>query len=338
MITAYVAIKYLLVWVLPFIIAFGVARLIEPIVLFGEKKLKIRRKFSSFLLVVIVVGILVVVVQLAAGRIIYEIKGIAASAPKYIEIIANSLSTLYSKYSGFIDGLHPSIGDFVRSNVETLLSGELSIPGGFYQQILITATDVATSLPKILLFVVAMMVASYFISSDYPAIRRFFANQVSEKSFSRVIELKNKLFSSLVNWLKAQLKLLCITFFELFFGFLIIGVPYAVTIAAATAVVDAIPILGTGTVLIPWSIIAFITGDVRMGVSIILLYALITVVRQVIEPKIVGAQLGLHPLVTLISIYVGFTIMGFPGMIIFPITAIFLITINRQGYARMWKD
>ena len=137
--------------------------------------------------------------------------------------------------------------------------------------------------------------------------------------------------------LRVYLLLMCITFVELFIGFKILRVDMAFFYAFLTAIVDILPVLGTGTVLIPWGIIACILGNMGMGVGILILYVIITAVRQFLEPKIIGQQVGLHPIVTLICIFAGGKFMGILGIFLFPIMATVLKKMNDEGTIHLWK-
>ena len=135
------------------------------------------------------------------------------------------------------------------------------------------------------------------------------------------------MFSALFGWIKAQLILMTITFTELNIGFLIMKVENSLLLSLLIAVVDALPILGTGTILIPWAIIKLISGDYRLGISLLLLYLIVIIVRQLIEPKIVGKQIGMYPLLTLFAMYTGLQAMGFAGMIVGPIIVLIIKSI-----------
>ena len=135
--------------------------------------------------------------------------------------------------------------------------------------------------------------------------------------------VKKRVCGTAAKYLRAYVLLLLLTFGELFVGFLILKVPYPLLIALLVALVDILPILGVGTVLLPWAIIEIaITKDIFTGIGLIIVYLIITVVRQITEPKVVAGSLGLHPLITIISMYAGFKLLGILGMIVGPMTAL----------------
>ena len=143
---------------------------------------------------------------------------------------------------------------------------------------------------------------------------------------------------------KAYALIMLVTFTEVFIGLTILKMiglfnsSYIAVIAVVTAIVDVIPVLGTGTIVLPWAAYSFITGNVGMGVGLLVLYAVVTVIRQIVEPKLVAGQLGLPPFVTLIAMYLGLKIIGVLGVFVFPIIIIMLKLLNDEGIIDLWKS
>ena len=151
-------------------------------------------------------------------------------------------------------------------------------------------------------------------------------------------EIKNDLLTALVGYLKALLVLVTISFFVVLTGYTILGVKYSLFLAIITAISDILPVLGPGTILIPGSIIHLINGNYYMAVGFIVLYVLVTIVRQFLEPRIVGGNIGLHPLITLLSMYLGFRFLGVIGLIFGPIFTIILKSLQKSGILPAWKE
>ena len=162
--------------------------------------------------------------------------------------------------------------------------------------------------------------------------------QLPEKVLDTFDVTKNVIFSTAKELFKSYFLLTFITFLQLLIGFLIIGIDYSLLLAAIISIVDLLPILGTGTVLEPWAAICFILGDTVTAIGLIVLYAVITLFRQVAQPKIIGAGAGLSPLLSLISIFAGLKFMGFLGIIIFPIITTTVIKLNQKGFIRLYKN
>lgn len=184
------------------------------------------------------------------------------------------------------------------------------------------AASVIKALPSILLSFAVAMISSFYFALDRDRITGFIASAVPKKWRLSLPELRRRAGKTAAGYVKAYLLILLITFCELFVGFSILGIDYAFLIAAAVAVIDILPVLGVGTVLIPWVAIEFVSGNIRLGVGLLILFAVIEIVRQFIEPRIVGGTLGIHPLVTLAAMYIGFALFGVGGMFIGPIIAL----------------
>ena len=157
------------------------------------------------------------------------------------------------------------------------------------------------------------------MSSDKEKIMSFITKQMPAKWMPKIINIKNNLSSVLLGYIKAQLILMAITFVEVTIGLFIIGIDYAILFGLIISFIDVLPVLGTGTILIPWALFSLITGNYSLGFSLIILYGVVLLVRQFLEPKIVGGQIGLHPLATLSAMYIGLKVLGIMGMILGPI-------------------
>ncbi len=151
--------------------------------------------------------------------------------------------------------------------------------------------------------------------------------QIPSKTREQIFKVKAKTIDVLFSFLKAYGILMSLTFAELLIGFLLLRIENAFLIALATSLIDILPILGTGTVLIPWGIVLLIIGNIPVGIGIIVLYLIITVVRQTLEPKVVGRQIGLYPLVTLICMFVGGSLFGIVGLFGFPICVTVIVKL-----------
>jgi len=182
------------------------------------------------------------------------------------------------------------------------------------------------------------ILASIFISLDYTAITTFLKKQLPGKAATFLGDAKSHLGKTVLGYLRAYLILWILTFTELSIGLSILKVKSAVGLAAIIALADILPVVGTGGILLPWSVFSLITGNYFVGFGLIVLYLIILVVRNFAEPKIVGDQLGLNPLITLVAIYLGYLWMGVVGMILLPITATILIGLHKTGKIKLWKE
>ena len=195
----------------------------------------------------------------------------------------------------------------------------------------------ASSLPVFIVKLLIAIIATFFIAVDYHTVSSFLLRQLSDKRRAMLLNIKNQLLTTLSGYGKSYALILGITFLELSLGLSIIGVKNAVYIAILIALLDILPVLGTGSVMIPWAVISLIQGNYPMAVKLLILYVAITVIRNVIEPRIVGNQVGLHPMATLFAMFVGTQLFGIIGLFGLPITLALLKNMNDKGLIHIFK-
>jgi len=196
------------------------------------------------------------------------------------------------------------------------------------------AFDVMRGVPSAIVFAVVFFIATFFMSSDREEITAGLRRTVPKRVMQFSEKVMQNVFSALGAYIRAQLIMICVTFLELTLGFLVIGgtvADYALLMALIISVIDAIPILGTGTVLIPWGVYAFVAGDIRLGIMLIVLYLICLAVRQMVEPHLVARQIGLHPLLILMVMYIGLRLIGILGMILGPVLALVVKQLHASG-------
>jgi len=199
-------------------------------------------------------------------------------------------------------------------------------------------TNVISNLPLYLISVIFTIVCSFFISVDYKNITTFIKRQLPDRFNSNLVEAKRFLSGTLLKMIKAYAIILSITFVEMIIGMSILNVKYAIPIAALVAVLDILPLVGTGGILVPWAIMELISKDYRMGLGLLIIYAIITIVRNTIEPRIVGQQIGLNPVVTITAMYAGLRMFGFVGFICAPMISILIKHLNDTGRIHIYKS
>lgn len=308
-------------YIVPFIVAYCFASLIEPLVKFVERKLRIPRKIGTVFSILIVLGVIISLFAFLISRLVKEIQNVYISIEINMESITNFFNDLFDQINGIYIQLPAEITDIINkaaqdfaSNIQNLLRPIVDLAG--------VPVKIALILPQVLIFILVTILATYFMSSDKNMILKFLDGQMPSDWLKKTRGITNNVFVALFGWLRAQLILMSITFTELLIGLLIIGVENALLIALLIAVVDLLPVLGAGSVLVPWSIINLISGNTKLGLSTLLLYVIILFVRQLIEPKIVGQQIGVHPLFTLCGMYIGLQVLGVLGMFIGPLSVV----------------
>jgi len=285
------------------------------------------------------VGILIagaVLVYLLASVVIYNAKDIVSTLPQIADEIMAKVYLFEDTVDVLLHDMIPFLKDTPFISVEAIMKSMSSGPSIDYVGIFSTAASAAFSLPSIIFTAVFIFMGTYFFTVQRDDIRDFISHALSPTILEAADKLREFLFSSVFKWLKAQLILICITCVELFISFSILDIAYTLPLSACIAIVDALPILGTGTVLIPWSIFCLITGSFKKSIGLILTYIIVLSVRNTLEPRVVGQKIGLNPMVTLLSMYIGFRLGGFFGLAFVPICVLSIIRLQELGYIELW--
>lgn len=336
-VAAWFTLRFLLVWLLPFLLAFLTAALLDPLIVRLKALMHVKRGYAAAVCVVAFIAVLTAFAALLISRAIYELTSLTQQLPEWISGIPNLLHNLEIR----IDGLFSTASDETRIYLDHVLEGfsakAAQLPAELSERLLTLLSAAASAAPRILLFAATYAISVFFISADFPAVKAFCIRQLPTRLHGGARRLKSDLFAGFGKWLKAELLLMCITFGELSIAFLWMRIDYALLLALVIALIDALPVLGTGTVLIPWALLALLSGHPIRAVTLLAIYGVASLVRSFLEPKLVGKQLGLHPLVTLMAMYVGFSCIGISGMILFPMALLVVKQLDGRGGLCLWK-
>lgn len=305
----------------PFIIGFLIAWLLQRPAKSIARKLHLPGRIPALLLTIILYAILFVAVTVAGLQIISALEDFFPKIPmlyttQVVPFITESFDALEAQMQEF----DPSVVDIIdrlSREVFTYLEKLISTVSVTAVRL---ASGLVTSMPSVILTVIVTVVSTCFIALDFDHIVGYIKGKLPARFQATVSTTVNTGVASIRKILVSYIIIMFMSFFELSIGFLLLRVPYAVGLALLVAIIDIMPILGTGTVLIPWAIIAAVLGDFRMAVGVGLLYIVMLIVRNVVEPKLVGQQMGLHPVATLLSMFVGLRLFGILGLFGFPIT------------------
>lgn len=313
--------KYLLGAFMPFIIGFVLAYL--SLIISNKIVKKKNNKIFKILSLIIIYILIVVIIVLLTIFITDEFIGFISSLPSlyktYLDPIISSLdkdllsmpSDVRNVLSQGIDGLFDAIKNLVTSFSTTAVS---------------LVTSIITYTPTLLISILVTIISSFFFINDYDHIIESVASYIPEKARNELSKIKNFLVNNVFEVIKCYGLIMFITFIELSIGLLLLKIDNAIMLAAVIGVVDILPVLGVGTVLIPWGIIALISGNMFIGIGILVLYLVITIIRNIIEPKFVGSTLGLNPLITLIAMIIGMNLVGLIGLLTAPLIVSYLLT------------
>ncbi len=329
----HVFVKYLFLWFLPFFIGFVVSRPAIPLARRMTEKLKLRRGFSSAISsLLMVLGALVLVAGLAyviGLWIVPYIKRVFATLSGTMEQLTATWASLVVTLD---DVFPPEMSKGIQDAIASLPT-KFDLMGTIVKPVI----NVAGSLPMIIFSVVVTPLSAFFFTRYHEPIVVVLKGVFTESFYEAASRTYHTLISKLWAWLKAQAILCSIDFAVIFAGLLITGVGNAFTAALLIFVIDFLPILGSGLALIPWALIALLMGNYRVAIGVAIVYVLVLVVRNSLEPHVLGSQINMNPFVTLFSIYAGYRLYGFVGMFLLPLTVLVVIQLNDWGYLHLWE-
>ena len=320
---------YILILFLPFIIAVALAVVIEPIVAFFENRLRMRRSLAVVCSLILAVGGLIYLLSLAIIKIVKELSGLYTLMLSYSDQVINQIMATIADFRLFYLSL--DLAPQLQKNLEDNLQSVSDVLQSAASALIKYLVDVIAALPGAFVVILIAMVATFFIIKDRALLRTFILQIIPGSARSQSRDVIAELFRALIGFLKAYGILISITAIIVIIGLKIIGVEYAFTIGIVTGLMEILPILGTGAIFVPWVIWELITGNTQLAVGLLILYTIISVTRQFLEPKIVGDNIGIHPLVTLIALYVGLKIAGVMGMIAVPVLVVIFMACYRAG-------
>ena len=280
----YLFLRYLLWWLLPFLLAFAAARAMEPVILLLRRTVHFKRGFSAALLTLFLLFLL-------GG------------------LLSLLLSALFTEATAFL------------TQLPTLLDALPALTGGLLDRLRALALlgSMAAAVPALVLFAATTLLAVFFLAASYPTLCAAAKRRLSPRAQQRLRFWRDGVTHSLTRWLRAQAILCSLTFCQLLAGFWLLGERYSLLAAFLITLVDALPVFGTGTVLIPWALAELLLGSVPRGAALVILYLCTLTVRSITEPKLVAAQAGLPPIASLMAMYLGARAFGVAGMVLFPL-------------------
>ena len=312
----WLAARYLLPVLMPFLLGAGLALTADPLVSLLGRRLP--RGAATGIGVTVTFSILALIVTGLCALAVRELGLLAAVLPELLEAAKGGMESLELFLTDLVTGAPESVQPLLIERVETLFSGGSALLDKGTAALLKLASGVLTAIPDSALGFGTGLIASYMISVKLPTFRSRLKNEKVERYVDALSGMKSAVFG----WLKAQVKLSGVTCGVLTVGFFLLKVRRGPLWALAVSLVDAFPILGTGAVLVPWSLISFLQADTGRAFGLLGLYAAVTVIRTTLEPKLIGKQLGLDPLLTLAALYGGYRLWGIMGMLLAPLLAV----------------
>jgi sporulation integral membrane protein YtvI len=349
-VVAILVVSYCLLMILskytyPFIFSIIFAFMINPLVNYVENRTKIPRVIIVLVVILFILALIITILILLIVEIINGMTSLAKEVPQYFtelvkyfeEIIVSNLLPIYEKLSSIINDLDPQAQAQILNSIENIGSEIAEIGEDLITNILTWIPEQIAGIPNFAAVLVFSLLGTFFISKDWhklsSGIQKFIPTKIIHSSNSVVKGLQ----TALIGFIKAQFTLISITTIIVLIGLLILKVDYAITLAIIIGAVDFLPYLGTGLIFIPWIFYTFFTGNYFLTIGLAILYIIVIIQRQLMEPKVLSTNIGLDPLATLIALFAGYELFGFLGLIIGPVVLVIVNTLIKTGILKeLW--
>lgn len=333
----WLGVRFVLPWTAPFLTAWVLAALLEkPVALLCRHGW--RRGAAAGLCTVLALGLLLWGLAALAWKGVDALTEFVQQLPRLMEALQARLGA-WQKAADLLVQSAPAGGAlFFEQGLAAINAALSALPGEVSRAALGFLSRTAQASPDTALFFVTAALGTYFLSAAFPTVRAFLLAQLPEALRRRLEGLGADLRGGFGGVLRAQGILLLMTFFQLTAAFLLLQIPGAVGLAALTALIDALPVFGTGLVLLPWGLACLLLGLTRRGLGLLVSWGVTMLVRSFAQAKLLGDQIGLDPLASLLSVYVGWRVCGVWGMLLFPPLLMGLIQLNERGVVRLWKE
>ena len=312
----YLFFRYVFIYALPFFAGWFIAFALRPAAAYLSPKLRIKERYLRLVLTVLLFAISIGAVMLGIwvlSREVWNLLSELGERGSLEEILSGIISQ-----EGFFGRLFGDFGEYVADAFYRIAMSLLTSLGS-------VISGIVATVPEVLFFLLILIVASVYFSLGLEEINSSVKRLLPRSVASFIVGMKNGFLGAFLKYTRAYLLLLLITFLEMLVGLFLIRSPYPFVMAMVIALLDLLPVIGVGFVLIPWGVWAFIVGNTPFGIGLLVLFVVHTVLRQIIEPRIVGKNLGVHPILTLVFIYIGYSLFGFVGLLLVPV---FTVLVN----------
>ena len=330
--------KYLLWWLLPLVLGFCISFVLRPLVNAIYKISTATRRFCAVIVLIFAYASLGVLVWFCIVQLVAGFRWLFLGLPAfYSTTISPVLEELNSQVLAVLWRFMPEVS--LQLEEFSAIAGEqiATVISSLSDRLIASISDFVRGIPAFMLTFLFTVLSSFFISMDYNAVVSFFARLVPKRHRKTLFVLKDFLVSTVLKYIRAYSLLLSITFIEVWVGLALLRVPSSGLWALLIAVADLLPAIGTGLILLPWALLALLQGNKFLCIGLLALYGVVTVVRNIIEPKIVGDNIGLSPLATITAMFLGLKIFGISGLFIMPILVLTIKFLNDSGRLKLWE-
>lgn len=332
----YLAARFLLPWTAPLLAAWLIAALLEPAVSFLVRR-RWRRGAAAAVCTFAALGLLLWGLTALVSRGLAAAAELTGLLPALAENLAGRARALQALAEEQLRTAPAPTAALLEGALDALGAAFSALPAQLSRALVSLLSRTAQASPHTLLFLVTAALGSYFFSASFPTVSAFLGAQLPPGFRHKLAGLGAEMRRGFGGVLRAQLILMGMTFCLLLGAYWLLGVHGAALLALLTALIDALPVLGTGVVLLPWGLGCLALGQTRRGLGLVLTWALAELLRNLAQAKLLGDQIGLHPLASLLSVYVGWQVCGVWGMLLFPPLLMALVRFNERGVIRLWK-
>lgn len=326
----YVGIKAIF-YFMPFVIGWILSVIAGPLVTFLEKKLKIMKRLGSAITIILVLALCIGLIYLIISQIWEEISVLIRNFPSMYHDLERGLSQIGTQGNALFERFPEQIQNSWATLMNNLDDTASSLIGRIGEPTIEVAGNVAKRIPSVLIGTIVAFVSAYFFIADKENLGEWVKKVVPKSITSRLLLVGENLKYAMGGYFKAQFKIMGVVFAILLVGFTLMQIRFSILLAIAIAFLDFLPFFGTGTALIPWAIYKFLVGDYKMVATLVILYGVTQLVRQLIQPKLVGDTMGLNPLYTLFLLYLGYRVGSVLGMIFAVPIGLILLNLYQAG-------
>lgn len=334
----YIIFHDLLYYILPFLIGFGIAFLLRPLIRFLTRQTGGHERLWSVLIILLFYSLLILMFTMGFLKSFSFLKNLADQLPAlYQELIEPLLEHSVDNAQGVFHELDATAALALESLIKGLQNALSSLISSCSHHLVTLLANFASSLPNKIISLCFALISSFFFNADYHHITSFLLRQLSPHTRKVLMAIRCYFTETMTMFLIAYGKLMALTFIELSIGLWVLGIDHPISIALTIALFDILPVFGTGGIMLPWALFTYLSAQPKQAVGLLILYLIITLIRNIIEPRIVGKQIGLHPLVMLLCMYLGAKIFGILGIFILPLIILNIKNLNDQGILKLYK-
>jgi len=341
----YFALKYIIIFFYPFLIALLFSFMLHPIVTYLENKFRFPRIFATFFTVCLVFMLMSGILFFVITEVIQGTTYLAVKIPDHFQtfiaqfelLLTNKFVPWYEQFASFVKSLHTSRQSTINDNIQQFTT-QLATSGTlFLKEIMLKIPVILSMIPYSITIAIFTIIATILITNDWFTLKRFARKLIPMQVINMSENILKYFEKSLFGYIKAQCILILISACITFVGLLFLDINHALTITLIVAFVDLLPLIGTGIVFIPWISYLFFTADYPLTIGLTIIYMTIIISRQILEPKIISANIGISPLITLLAVFVSIQLWGISGVFITPIILVIINTCYQAGiFKQIW--